>query len=276
LRFSSFALPETRGRVAADEHGHPRPAWLSWSWRPLQSSSDHPGSALVASSAPATPFETASRCSPCNPTPEPKPGRRSRGVGLCLQSRTASRLPALRDRRDRLRGRADLSSPGSPLLGSCSLEHFDVGCPLSLPPRGRTVARTALPQQAGEGRQAFTGAVLRVLAPLDGSGRARGTHVSLPLLRADPAVRRGAPTLRGLVPCRSRPLESPFRAFPSRGAVPALAGPFSLAGSRRTAQQRGSVRGVRGPFRRSRRPLAAAGPKARRTEEAGTTVPWSR
>jgi len=33
-----------------------------------------------------------------------------------------------------------------------------------------------------------------------------------------------APTLRGLVSCRSRPLESPYRAFPSRGAVPALAG----------------------------------------------------
>jgi len=34
----------------------------------------------LASSAPATPFETASRCSPCDVTPEPKPGRRSPGV----------------------------------------------------------------------------------------------------------------------------------------------------------------------------------------------------
>lgn len=38
------------------------------------------------------------------------------------------------------------------------------------------------------------------------------------------AALRDAPTLRGLVPCRSRPWETPSRAFPSRGAVPALAG----------------------------------------------------
>lgn len=37
------------------------------------------------------------------------------------------------------------------------------------------------------------------------------------------AALRDAPTLRGLVPCRSRPWETPSRAFPSRGAVPALA-----------------------------------------------------
>jgi hypothetical protein len=38
------------------------------------------------------------------------------------------------------------------------------------------------------------------------------------------AALRDAPTLRGLVPCRSRPWESPYRAFPSRGAVPDLSG----------------------------------------------------
>jgi len=56
---------------------------------------------------------------------------------------------------------------------------------------------------------------------------------------ARPAALRDAPTLRGLVSCRSRPLESPFRAFPSRGAVPALAGPCFPVGSRSTVCRRG-------------------------------------
>jgi hypothetical protein len=96
----------------------------------------------------------------------------------------------------------------------------------------------------GEGYQALTGAVLRVLAPLDGSGCTRGTHAPL----AGPAVRRGAPTLRGLVPYRSRPLESPFRAFPSRGAVPALAGLFSLVGSHRLPNGAARPEGFTAPF----------------------------
>jgi len=102
----------------------------------------------------------------------------------------------------------------------------------------------------GEGYQALTGAVLRVLAPLDGSGCARGTHVRLPSPRGgcSDAVRRGAPTLRSLVPCCSRPLESPFRAFPSRGAVPALAGPFSHVGSRRPPNGAARSEGFAAPF----------------------------
>jgi len=171
--------------------------------------------------------------------PEPKPRKTLSWSSLPLQSRTASRLPALRFRRDRLRGLAVPSSPGIASPGVLSpLEHLDVGCPLSHPPR--TCARS----REGEGYQAPTGAVLRVLAPLDGSGRARGTHAPL----AGLVVRRGTPTLRGLVPCRSRPLGSPFRAFPSRGAVPALAGPFSLVSSRRLPN--GAVRseGFAAPF----------------------------
>jgi len=82
-----------------------------------------------------------------------------------------------------------------------------------------------------------------------------------------------APTLRGLVSCRSRPLESSYRAFPSRGAVPALAGPCFLAGSRSTAQRRGTVRDVRDPFRLSRRPRATAGLAARWTGWPGRRFP---
>jgi len=94
---------------------------------------------------------------------------------LPLQSRTASRLPALRDRRDRLRGPAVQSSPGIASPGVLSpLEHMYAGCPLSHPPQACAHSRE------GEGYQALTGAVLRVLAPLDGSGCTRGTHQHTP------------------------------------------------------------------------------------------------
>jgi len=85
-----------------------------------------------------------------------------------------------------------------------------------------------------------------------------------------------APTLRGLVSCRSRPLESPYRAFPSRGAVPALAGLCFRAGSRST---RPTAR--HGP--RCSRPLSPIAPTTRHSWPCGsldwiaeTTVPWSR
>jgi hypothetical protein len=55
---------------------------------------------------------------------------------LPLQSRTASRLPALRDRRTHLRGYSVQSSPGIASPGVLApLEHIDVGRPLSHPPR---------------------------------------------------------------------------------------------------------------------------------------------
>jgi len=158
---------------------------------------------------------------------------------LPLQSRTASRLPVLRDRRPHLRGDGVQSSPGIASPGVLSpLEHIDAGCPVSHPPQACAHSRE------GEGYQALTGAVLRVLAPLDGSGCARGSHAPL----AGPAVHRDAPTLRGLVPCRSRPLESPYRAFPSRGAVPALAGLFSLVSSRRPPNGAARSEGFAAPF----------------------------
>jgi len=98
----------------------------------------------------------------------------------------------------------------------------------------------------GEGRQAPTGAVLRVLAPLDGSGRARGTHETL----ASPAVRRGAPTLRGLVSCRSRPWSRPSELSLLEEPYPLSRASCFHAGSRSTAQRRGTVRGIRDPFPR--------------------------
>jgi len=76
-----------------------------------------------------------------------------------------------------------------------------------------------------------------------------------------------APTLRGLVSCRSRPLESPYRAFPSRGAVPALAGlllPCGFAFDRPTARH--------GP--RCSRPLSPIAPTTRHGWPCGSPD-WS-
>jgi len=90
---------------------------------------------------------------------------------------------------------------------------------------------------------------------------------------AGPTVRRDAPTLRGLVPCRSRPLESPFRAFPSRGAVPALAGlllPCGFALDRPTARHGPWVSRHLSP---ARRPLRHGEHEARRTGRPGRRFP---
>jgi len=185
----------------------------------------------MASSAPPSPFETASGSFPCNLTPgaeapeDPLLEFASPSEPNCVSAARApgSSRPLARPRRP--------VEPGNRLSwGSCSPRALLRRVPLVTP---TTIARSEDRRRSreGEGCHAFTGAVLRVLAPLDGSGCARGTHAPHPF-RGELAVRRGTPTLRGLVPCRSRPLESPYRAFPSRGAVPALAGLFSLVGSR--------------------------------------------
>jgi len=189
---------------------------------------------------------------------------------LPLQSRTASRLPAPRYRRTHLRRCGVQSSPGIASPGVLApLEHIDVGCPLSHPPRSCDLSRE------GEGYQAHTGAVLRVLAPLDGSGCTRGTHAQTPLRK----LARRLPWC----PDASRPCSMPLapigvalQSFPFPRSRTRSRGPFLPCGFVVATQRRGSVRGFRGSFPRSRRPLAAAGPRASRTEEAGTTVPWSR
>jgi len=160
-------------------------------------------------------------------------------------------------------------SPGSPLLGFFLPRAFLRRVPRSPRPVAAIGNRPSSRAEEGEGRQAFTGAVLRVLAPLDGSGCVRGSRGPL----AGPAVRRDAPTLRGLVPCRSRPLESPFRAFPSRGAVPALAGlllPCGFALDRPTARHGPWVSRHLSP---ARRPLRHGEHEARRTGRPGRRFP---
>lgn len=161
----------------------------------------------------------------------------------------ASARARLADAPHHFRGEEPLDRPGPPLVRFLPLR-----TPLRRVPR---VAGTAFAASEGEGRQTPTGAVLRVLAPLDGSGCVRGTHGPL----RGPPVRRDAPTLRGLLSCRSRSLEPPYRAFPSRGAVPALAGRFFLAGSCRPPPTR-HTRELRGRFPHPAGPLAVRGPGA--------------
>jgi len=110
--------------------------------------------------------------------------------------------------------------------------------PRSLPPRLRSRSRK------GESCHTPTGAVLRVLAPLDGSGRARGTHEPL----AESVVRRGAPTLRGLVSCRSRPWSRPSELSLLEEPYPLSRACCFLAGSRSTAQRRGRPEEFAAPF----------------------------
>ena len=147
-------------------------------------------------------------------------------------------------------------------MGSCSLERNDAGCPFFAPPR--SLDRSGV----GGGRQAPTGAVLRVLAPLDGSGYARGTHELLRIRR-----HRGAPTLRGLVSCRSRPWSRPSELSLPEEPYPLSRASCFLAGSRSTCPTaRHEPRSSR-PLSPARRPLAAAGPKAGWTGRPGRRFP---
>jgi len=120
----------------------------------------------------------------------------------------------------------------------------------------------------GESRQALTSAVLRVLAPLDGSGCACGTHEPLRARRLR-APRRFAALFHAARALWSRPTELSLPEEP----YPLSRASCFRAGSRSTAQRRGTTRSVRGPFRLSRRPLATAGLAARRTVRPGRRFP---
>jgi hypothetical protein len=100
--------------------------------------------------------------------------------------------------------------------------------------RLRRVPLVALPQPhgrsgVGESRQAFTGAVLRVLAPLDGSGCACGTHGPLRARRLR-APRRFAALFHAARALWSRPTELSLLEEP----YPLSRASCFLAGSRST------------------------------------------
>jgi len=193
-----------------------------------------------------------------------KPGRPSRGVRVSVRAELRPGCPCPGSDRDRLRGLAFTFGSGSPLLGFLLPSNTSTSgapCPphrdLAITAGGVRITRPSPVPSSG-----FL-PLSTVLAAL------AGLRAPTPPLaeRSEYAVDRDAPTLRGLVPCRSRPLESSFRAFPSRGAVPALAGPFSLVGSRRHAQRRGCrSEGFAAPFtvRADHPPQEARGPRGLR------------
>jgi hypothetical protein len=127
------------------------------------------------------------------------PPHRFCGLGVFLgvpDSRNCRPVSSSRGVRLLFRARPRRVRPCSPSPHRLACAHRLVpgisGLPLLgfLPPRNASTSGAparrdgfeAVPE--GEGRQAFTGAVLRVLAPLDGSGCARGTARTL----AEPAV----------------------------------------------------------------------------------------
>jgi len=239
LRFLSSAPPETRGRPSAGEHGCPHPSWLSWR---LRTPSEFRGVTRVAPSwlpaLPPRPLPPGLAVFLERPDPGPKPGApllRFSSPAEPILGPTA-RAPSCLDR-SREQTTAARRSPGFASLGFLLPRALRRGVPLVAPPRSLDRSRV------GEGRQALTGAVLRVLAPLDGSGHAHGTHELLRIRRL-----RDAPTLRGLVSCRSRPWSRPSELPFSRSRTRSRGPPASLRVRARPTQRRGTVRGIRGPF----------------------------
>jgi len=152
-----------------------------------------------------------------------------------LQSSTVSHPPVLPRRRGPRKREPNRSGTRVRLSwGSCPFERIYVGCPSTSHPgpvSGRS--RRGDRSEPGEGRQPLAGAVHRVLAPLDGSGllAARPHPADVPPQGASFAVatRRFAALFHA-----ARVPGAPLRAFPSRGAVPALTGLCFLASSRST------------------------------------------
>jgi len=220
-------------------------------------------SAFLAPSAPASPVrDRASRFSSCDLTPSLRPELLSWGFAL-LQSRSVVRLPLLRRARPFVfaNGRRP-ASPGFASLGFLLPRTLRRRVPLVAPPRSFDRSRS------GGGRQTPTGAVLRVLAPLDGYGHARGTHELLRIRR-----HRGAPTLRGLVSCRSRPWSRPSELSLLEEPYPLSRASCFLAGSRSTNPTARHDPRCSRPLSPARRPLAAARPKARWTGRPGRRFP---
>jgi hypothetical protein len=159
--------------------------------------------------------------------------------------------------RSRVPERSCLRDP--PLLSFLLPEHNDSGRPVS-PDAAREQPR------CGRRSPGLRRCRPQGWFPLDGSGCARNggpgeESAVFPALRSFAALFHAA-----------RVPGVPFRAFPSRGAVPALASLCFLVGSRSTIA--GAVSTCASPdFHRLRRPFAKARPEARRDAWARTTDP---
>jgi len=96
--------------------------------------------------------------------------------------------------------------------GSSPLRRMRSGC--------HPLPRPARPIAGDEGCHALAGAAHGLSQPLGGSGHDAPLEHSYPHTLETSL----APELGGLVSCRQRPWGSPYRAFPSRGAVPPPSG----------------------------------------------------
>jgi len=197
------------------------------------------------------------------PALPPRRSSRPRGIPRRTLSRNvslASFPPGVRSSPEQLgrRLRPPVPSPTRPLQegavpfqdprvrlswGSCSLGHSDAGCPSP----SRTSSRSCM---RGEDRQTLAGAVLRVLAPLDGSGWLAARPRSF-----EPRRSPWPPTLRSLLSCRSRPWSSPPEL-----SLPGEPHPLSRAVASLRVRNRlppaQCLRDLHGRFLRSRQPFA--------------------
>jgi len=241
-RGSAACSPETERR--AGERMQSPACELPLVRLPSPSEPDTSSSAFVASGAPPSPFLPASGSSSACFLPELWYRGTLSWSSAPLQSSFVSSPPAPRspppppERRGRSRER------DPPLLSFLLLEHIYQGCPCRHGLASRLVrGRRGLPSPRRCRPQGWF--------PLDGSGCERGG--------ADPE----GSVLFHVRPWASRPCfmplafpgAFPFRAFPSRGAVPALAGlSCSLAGSRSTTADAARV-SLSHRFRRRADPL---------------------
>jgi hypothetical protein len=187
---------------------------------------------------------------PVRPDPEPKPGAPLLGFSSPSEPNRWSDCPcSVACDRSRERTTTALRARDFASRGFLLPRTLRRRVPLVAPPRSLDRSRV------GEVRQDLTGAVLRVLAPLDGSGHARGTHELLRIRRY-----RGAPTLRGFISRRSRPWSRPSELSLLEEPYPLSRASCFHAGSRSTSPTARHGPRVSRPLSPARRPLAAAGP----------------
>lgn len=113
------------------------------------------------------------------------------------------------------------------------------------------------PAVGGEEYHFLAGAALGFSQPLGGFSRDDAREPELP--RTHASRRRYARNVRGLVPCRRRPWDFPFRAFPSRRAAPPSGDTCFLASSDSTVIRHESPGDLR-PVSQARPARAAVAP----------------
>jgi len=155
---------------------------------------------------------------------EPRPRRSSLGVRLSFGACAASYPPPPVRPCPVPRERGETVRPfgGLPLLGSRSHGHFDAGCPFFA-----VTARAAPTEQRSPNLRPVPSSGFLPLSTVLAVLAARTSP-----LRSPPFVRRGTPTLRGLLSCRSRPWSRPPELSPPEKPYPLSRAACSLAGSR--------------------------------------------